>query len=193
MNTIMVDATALREVLEALNGAPHYIRELQATRGPIFGESNPINLLCQQYNDAVDAYNAGTPSAPTPPGGGEAAVDVPTHEALMTRAIADGWTIIDEDCELSPKIADNYAIIGDCTVSIIGQTGGECVALDHTTLVATGQIGGKCYAYDFAILNATHYVGGECRVFGNAVFNPAEQSASIMADESFMPINSGTT
>jgi hypothetical protein len=35
METITVNALALRQLLVALSGPGHYIRELQATRGPL--------------------------------------------------------------------------------------------------------------------------------------------------------------
>jgi hypothetical protein len=52
---VTVSAYALKQVLTALNGPAHYIRELQATRGPLVGEDNPINILVNQYNAAVEA------------------------------------------------------------------------------------------------------------------------------------------
>lgn len=57
MEKVTVSATALRQVLNALNGPAHYIRELQVTRGPLIGDDNPINILCDEYNAAVEAYN----------------------------------------------------------------------------------------------------------------------------------------
>lgn len=44
---ITVNKKALREVLSALNGPAHYVRELQAIRN--LGDS-PIDLLIEQYN-----------------------------------------------------------------------------------------------------------------------------------------------
>lgn len=50
--SITVDAAALHSVLEALNGSPHRIRELQATRDkPPILEGNPIDKLIAQYNE----------------------------------------------------------------------------------------------------------------------------------------------
>lgn len=46
---IEVDATALRQVLVALNGAGHEIRELQALRGPLWPD-NPIDKLTNEFN-----------------------------------------------------------------------------------------------------------------------------------------------
>lgn len=46
--TVTVDAAALRQVLAALIGAEHEIRELQFTRS--LGNS-PIDLLVRQYNE----------------------------------------------------------------------------------------------------------------------------------------------
>lgn len=48
-DTVTVDAAALREVLQALVGPPHWIRELQVTRGLPSG-TNPIDLLVRQFN-----------------------------------------------------------------------------------------------------------------------------------------------
>lgn len=49
--TVTVDRAALRQVLAALIGAEHEIRELQFTRS--LG-NNPINLLVRQYNEQVE-------------------------------------------------------------------------------------------------------------------------------------------
>lgn len=46
---VEVSADALRQVLEALNGPSHYIRELQVTR-TLQGYENPINVLVKEYN-----------------------------------------------------------------------------------------------------------------------------------------------
>jgi hypothetical protein len=59
MEKVTVNAKALRQVLNALNGPPHYIRELQVTRGPMVGDDNPINILVNEYNQAVERHNAG--------------------------------------------------------------------------------------------------------------------------------------
>ena len=56
METVTVNAYALRELLVALNGPAHLIRELQALRGPLVGENNPINILTAEFNAAVAAY-----------------------------------------------------------------------------------------------------------------------------------------
>ena len=47
---ISVDAAALKQVLVALNGPGHFIRELQHTRTPPVGDDNPINILTDQFN-----------------------------------------------------------------------------------------------------------------------------------------------
>lgn len=57
MKKVTVSAAALRKVLNALNGPGYYIRELQVTRGPLIGGDNPINILCDEYNAAVEAHN----------------------------------------------------------------------------------------------------------------------------------------
>lgn len=51
MSEITVNMEALGRVLEALNGPWHLIRELQATRGPLVGDDNPINILINEYNN----------------------------------------------------------------------------------------------------------------------------------------------
>lgn len=49
--TITVDASALRQVLAALIGPAHLIRELQATRSlHKLGHPNPIDILLEQFN-----------------------------------------------------------------------------------------------------------------------------------------------
>jgi hypothetical protein len=57
--TVAVNRKALFEVLTALNGPPHLIRELQVIRllpGPT---NNPIDLLINQYNDVVKSASNG--------------------------------------------------------------------------------------------------------------------------------------
>lgn len=49
----LIDAHTLHEVLEALQGPTHLIRELQVTRG--LGD-NPIDALVEQYNGQAQAY-----------------------------------------------------------------------------------------------------------------------------------------
>ncbi len=51
---ITVTAKALHQVLGALVGPGHYIRELQATRN-LPGVENPINTLIGEYNAAIEA------------------------------------------------------------------------------------------------------------------------------------------
>lgn len=50
--TVTVDAKALRDILYALTGPGHYIRELQATRSiaKLTGVKNPIDVLLDQFN-----------------------------------------------------------------------------------------------------------------------------------------------
>lgn len=55
MKSVTVSSEALCRVLSALVGPPHLIRELQATRGPLVGEGNPINLLIDEFNAQVNA------------------------------------------------------------------------------------------------------------------------------------------
>lgn len=52
METVTVNAVALRRVLQALNGGGHEIRELQATRN-LPGEKSPIDVLIDEYNTAA--------------------------------------------------------------------------------------------------------------------------------------------
>lgn len=52
MKTLQVSADALAQVLTALQGPPHLIRELQATRSIALmgmGGPNPINTLVDEY------------------------------------------------------------------------------------------------------------------------------------------------
>jgi len=49
---VSVDAEALRQLLSAIVGPPHYIREIQATMGhPEIFKSNPIDILVKQFNE----------------------------------------------------------------------------------------------------------------------------------------------
>ncbi len=52
---VSVDGTALRQVLMALIGPSHLIRELQATRGlkGLTDVANPIDVLLEQFNAEV--------------------------------------------------------------------------------------------------------------------------------------------
>jgi len=57
-NQISVDADALRQVLSALNGPGHHIRELQVIRGlPSLGgvSHDPIGTLVKQFNEFANA------------------------------------------------------------------------------------------------------------------------------------------
>jgi len=56
MENITVSAEALRQVLQALIGPPHHIRELQATMS-LPGDANPIKTLYEEYNAEVDKLN----------------------------------------------------------------------------------------------------------------------------------------
>lgn len=61
MDKVPVSATALRRLLQALNGPPHRIRELQVTRDLDLlsaAVSNPIDILIAEYNAAAEAHNA---------------------------------------------------------------------------------------------------------------------------------------
>lgn len=56
MQTVTVDANALKTVLKALAGQPHEIRELLAMRS-LPGDDNPIVKLIQNYNEQAQAHN----------------------------------------------------------------------------------------------------------------------------------------
>lgn len=49
-DAIIVNATALRALLAALNGPAHHIREIQATTNPLVDPSNPIVVLTNEFN-----------------------------------------------------------------------------------------------------------------------------------------------
>lgn len=59
---VSVPQDALRQVLQALLGPSHLIRELQATRNlpPIVGSENPINTLVAAYRAATETTKANT-------------------------------------------------------------------------------------------------------------------------------------
>jgi hypothetical protein len=52
MEKVLVSAAALRTVLEALNGQPHQIRELQVIRN-LPGEKSAIDVLIEEFNEAA--------------------------------------------------------------------------------------------------------------------------------------------
>lgn len=56
MTKILVSAEPLRQLLNALNGPGHHIRELQALRGPLVGDDNPINILVAEFNDHAGRF-----------------------------------------------------------------------------------------------------------------------------------------
>lgn len=56
--TVIVSAEALRQVLQALIGPPHLIREIQFTRG-LPGDDNPIDLLVREYNEQATGAKEG--------------------------------------------------------------------------------------------------------------------------------------
>lgn len=64
MTKVLVDAVALREILVALNGPSHLIRELQALMSngelsisALTGTVNPIDKITEEFNAAVQAMN----------------------------------------------------------------------------------------------------------------------------------------
>jgi len=58
---VSVDADALREVLQALIGPAHHIRELQATRSlHAMGYPNAIDTLVESFNEAVTGARKAT-------------------------------------------------------------------------------------------------------------------------------------
>lgn len=53
--TITVNKKALKEVLVALTGGSHLIRELQVTRSlSVLGMDNPIDTLINNWNDSLE-------------------------------------------------------------------------------------------------------------------------------------------
>lgn len=58
METVTVNANALRQILEALSGPPHHMRELLVI-SDLPGHDCPIKRLVNEYNDAVEKYNEG--------------------------------------------------------------------------------------------------------------------------------------
>lgn len=58
---IEVSSWALFQVLQALNGPGHLIRELQVTRTGSLVKDNPINILVEEYNEWYKKNNEGEP------------------------------------------------------------------------------------------------------------------------------------
>lgn len=57
--TPQLDPEALRDVLRALTGPPHLIRELLVTRGCPGASRNPLDIIFDQYNDWAEAKAKG--------------------------------------------------------------------------------------------------------------------------------------
>ena len=55
---ILVSTKALHHLLRAATGASHEIRELQALMSPPFSETNPICILINEFNSAIQDYNS---------------------------------------------------------------------------------------------------------------------------------------
>lgn len=56
---VNVDAAALRQVLEALTGPAHHIRELQMTRSvAALSGDDPIQTLIDDFNAGIKTLNA---------------------------------------------------------------------------------------------------------------------------------------
>lgn len=102
MAKVSVDGAALREVLQALNGPGHLVRELQALRGsPVVGP-NCIDRLVDEFNAQVSAPRVLTQRVmidvagesrdnDSPPrlrvldrGGAERALEIATHDRVVS-------------------------------------------------------------------------------------------------------------
>lgn len=60
MDKVEVSATALRQLLQALLGPAHLIRELMVIRDLAakgLADPDPITILVNEYNAAAEAYN----------------------------------------------------------------------------------------------------------------------------------------
>lgn len=84
MKTVTVDANALLQVLRALTGSSHLIRELQATRNlpPGPDNENPINKLIDDYNRGVSIQ----PDTILP-------AFIGIGRRKLEQLLADGWRI----------------------------------------------------------------------------------------------------
>jgi len=61
METVTVNAAALRQLLEAVMGPAHLIRELrviQELHQKKLSPPDPITILVEEYNAAAEAHNA---------------------------------------------------------------------------------------------------------------------------------------
>lgn len=63
MKNTIVSYANLRSVLVALNGPPHLIAELMATRNALISD-NPIDALIKEFNEWVEKANDETSKAP---------------------------------------------------------------------------------------------------------------------------------
>lgn len=93
MEKVTVSADALRQILQALNGPGHYIRELQALRNGPFSGDNPINKVADEYNAALQRPEDGQAQEMFRhclPADSMAAQDVLTERRGQIEA--EGWT-----------------------------------------------------------------------------------------------------
>lgn len=57
---VSVSAEALREVLVALSGPPHLVRELQVLANSALFPDSPINVLLREFNEFAESHNKET-------------------------------------------------------------------------------------------------------------------------------------
>lgn len=94
MKTITVSADALLQLLRAITGPGHLIRELQATRSisKLTGTENPINVLIAECQAAIDASKTDAASKDTQQKHSQFLYEHALNEVLML-----GYTIKDGD------------------------------------------------------------------------------------------------
>ena len=63
-----------------------------------------------------------------------------------------GWTELEDGQTVSPQKGDRFFAFGG-TITVTGQTGGDCWSNDNSTLNSTGQTGGECWSYGNSTLN----------------------------------------
>lgn len=56
---LSIGEPALRELLNAIQGPSHLIREIEVTRKFDMGNTNPLNVVCEDFNDSMTAYKKG--------------------------------------------------------------------------------------------------------------------------------------
>lgn len=130
---VLISAAPLRQILQALVGAPHLIRELQALSGggieKLTGKLSPITQVLEEFNAEVRRLNGETPTETTPAPAPAAPPAEPEQSALP--GVSDGFkrqsivfydARLQDDCnEFAPgTVVASPLVFGEHNLSLAG-------------------------------------------------------------------------